>query len=128
MTTSYASTACAPSDQCGDGVIFTVEGLANPGAVIVATNSTRALADGNGYSVSTIVLNTPVAGDGGVRDGGAPRAGTWRLRFDPVQTPPMGSPATVCHVGDRIVIRQIAPDPPDQWQQSPAVEVIVPAP
>lgn len=127
MAVTYASTICQPTDDCDGGVIFTIEGRGQPGALVNATNSSRTLADGNGYSASVMVRREFSVPDGGVPDGGVGAINVWRITLAPQRSRP-GDPVTACHPGDLVVIRQLVPDGSGVWNESGSVSVIVPAP
>lgn len=106
MAQVQALTDCDGSAECpAGGVIVDIEGLANPGALVLVENLTRPLANGVAYSTSTFATRAPDS-DAGSGDGGVPNvSGRFFVRLGPARPAP-GGVVTISQRGDTIAVRQ----------------------
>lgn len=108
---------------CGDeGVIVRIDGLARPGAIVVAENTSRHLPDQRRFSASAFA--TEDITDAGAGDGGNPGMGRYEVYFGP-QRDPMGV-ITACHHLDTIVVYQLVRNADNNWEPSSSVMITVP--
>jgi hypothetical protein len=106
MAQVQALTDCDGSAECpAGGVIVDVEGLANPGALVLVENLTRPLANGVLYSASAFANRSPDS-DASSSDGGVPNvAGRFFIRLGPMRSAP-GSTVVASQRGDMLSVRQ----------------------
>ena len=111
---------CAPDLGCpSDGVIVTLRGLAQPGAIVIAENISRGFADGRRYSSQAFAVSAAAADAGTLA---AP--GTYEVVLGPMPDPP--GPAMLSHHGDHIVVFQLVRNTEGLFESSDAATVTVP--
>ncbi len=112
-----AASTCAPPLCPDGGVVYTIEGSARSGALVIATNATRQHPDGRQYVASawaTVVPSTPDAG---------PSNAHFALTFSP-ESESDGS-VTVTQLGDRIQLVQFVLQEDGTYRQSDSSELVV---
>lgn len=124
MAQVQALTDCDGTSECpAGGVLVDVDGVAQPGALVIVENVSRSLSSGISYSASTFAARA--ASDAGGADGGVSGGpGRFFVRLGPARGAP-GGPVTVSQRGDVISVRQLVEGEGGRFDSSNAVTFTV---